>query len=141
MKLISIKSNLQPVTKTIYKREYNWKGDLIKTKETKYYLMEYIRKVYFLGIPVGTLKFFVEFPNNGLCLHQDIEKDVNAILKSRETGRKPTSCPDFVKINLYPQEIVEREEFPYNKCSRFESEEAMQLVIDLMNEYPDMFIM
>lgn len=141
MEVISIKSKLQPVTKTTYKSEYNWKGDIIKTNETKYYLMEYIRKMYFLGIPVCTLKFFVEFPNNGFILHQDIEHNVNAILKSRETGLKPHLCPDFVKINLHPQEIVEREEFPYNKCSRFESEEAVQLVIDLMNEYPDIFIM
>lgn len=141
MKVISIKSKLQPITKTAYKRDYNWKGDLIKTNETKYHLMEYIRKVYFLGIPVCTLKFFVEFPNNRFCLHQDIEHNVNAILESRETGRKPTTCPEFIKINLYPQEIVERYEFPYNKASHFESEEAVQLVIDLMNEYPDIFIM
>jgi len=141
MKIINIKSKLQPVTKTIYKREYNWKGDLIKTNETKYHLMEYIRKVYFLGIPIGTLKFFVKFPNNGLCLHHDIEYNVNAILKGRETGLKPTLCPDFIKTILYPQEIVEREKFPYSKISRFESEEAVQVVIDLMNEYPNIFIL
>ena len=141
MKVISIKSKLQPVTKTTYKREYNWQGHLIKTNETKYHLMEYIRKVYFLGIPMGTLKFYVKFPNNGLCLHQDIEHNVNTILKSRETGLKQTTCPDFIKTVIYPQEIVMQEEFPYSKISRFESEEAVQLVIDLMNEHPDIFIL
>ena len=141
MKAISIKSKLQPVTKTTYKRDYNWKGDIIKTKKTKYHLMEYIRKVYFLGIPVCTLKFFVEFPNNGFILHQDIEHNVNAILKSKETGLRPATCPEFIKINIYPQEIVEREEYPRNKASQFESEEAVQLVIDLMNEHPDIFIL
>ena len=141
MKLINIKSKLQPITKTTYKRDYNWKGHLIKTNETKYHLMEYIRKVYFLGIPVGTLKFFVKFPNNGLCLHRDIEHNVNTILESRETGLRPTTCPDFIKTELYPQEIVERVKFPRNKASQFESEEAVQLVIDLMNEHPDIFIL
>jgi len=141
MKLINIKSRLQPVTKTVYKRDYNWQGHLIKTNETKYHLMEYIRKVYFLGIPMGTLKFYVKFPNNGLCLHQDIEHNVNAILKSRETGLRPTTCPEFIKTVIYPQEIVMQEEFPRNKASQFESEEAVQLVIDLMNEYPDIFIL
>lgn len=141
MKFINIKTKLSPVEKTTHKYTYDWRGDITKTNDTKYHLMEYIRKVYFLGIPMGTLKFYVKFPNNGLCLHQDIEHNVNAILKSRETGLRPTTCPDFIKTDLYPQEIVEREEFPYNKCSRFESEEAAQLVIDLMNEYPDMFIM
>jgi len=141
MKLINIKSKLQPVTKTVYKRDYNWQGHLIKTNETKYHLMEYIRKVYFLGIPMGTLKFYVKFPNNGLCLHQDIEHNVNTILKSRETGLRPTTCPDFIKTELYPQEIVEREKFPRNKASQFESEEAVQLAIDLMNEHPDIFIL
>ena len=141
MKFINIKTKLSPVVKTKYTYTYDWRGDLTKTNETKYHLMEYIRKVYFLGIPMGTLKFYVKFPNNGLCLHQDIEHNVNAILKGRETGLKPTLCPDFVKINLYPQEIVEREEFPRNKTSQFESEEAVQLVIDLMNEHPDIFIM
>ena len=141
MKLINIKSKLQPVTKTVYKRDYNWQGHLIKTNETKYHLMEYIRKVYFLGIPMGTLKFYVKFPNNGLCLHQDIEHNVNTILKSRETGLRPTTCPDFIKTELYPQEIVEREKFPRNKASQFESEEAVQLAIDLMNEHPDLLIL
>lgn len=133
MKIINTKIKLSPVVKTTYKYTYDWRGDRTETVTTEYILLEAVRKVCFLGIPIVSLKYFINFPNNGLDVGSDIHIDVKNLLNNKKTKMTFLNLSS-IKIEYHPQEIT-----PIECMSHFSSVESAEQTIDYMEKYPHLF--
>ena len=130
MKIINTKIKLSPVVETTYEYTYDWRGDRTETETTEHILLEAVRKVCFLGIPIVSLKYFINFPNNGFDVGSDIHRDVQRLLDGNKTNFNLSS----IKIEYHPQEIT-----PIECMSHFSSIESAEQTIDYMEKYPHLF--
>lgn len=130
MKIINTKIELSPVVETTYEYTYDWRGDRTETVTTEHILLEAVIKKYFLGIPIVSLKYFVNFPNNGLDVGSDIHRDVKNLLDNKKTNYNLSS----IKIEYHPQEIT-----PIECMTHFSSVESAEQTIDYMEKYPHLF--
>lgn len=130
MKIINTKIKLSPVVETTYEYTYDWRGDRTETETTEHILLEAVIKRYFLGITVVSLKYFINFPNNGLDVGSDIHRDVKNLLDNKKTNSNLSS----IKIEYHPQEIT-----PFECMSHFSSIESAEQTIDYMEKYPHLF--
>lgn len=130
MKIIDTKIELSPVVETTYEYTYDWRGDRTETVTTEHILLEAVIKKYFLGIPIVSLKYFINFPNNGLDVGSDIHRDVKNLLDNKKTNYNLSS----IKIEYHPQEIT-----PIECMTHFSSVESAEQTIDYMEKYPHLF--
>lgn len=130
MKIINTKIKLSPAVETKYEYTYDWRGDKTETTMIEYILLEAIRKIYFLGIPIIKLKYFINFPNNGLDVGSDIHRDVQRLLDGNRTNSNLSS----IKVEYHAQEIT-----PFEYISHFKSIESAEQTISYMINYPHLF--
>ena len=130
MKIINTEIELSLVVETTYEYTYDWRGDRTETETTEHILLEAVIKRYFLGIPIVSLKYFINFPNNGLDVGSDIHRDVKNLLDNKKTNSNLSS----IKIEYHPQEIT-----PIECMSHFSSIESAEQTIDYMEKYPHLF--
>ena len=130
MKIINTKIKLSPVVETTYKYTYDWRGDRTETDTTEHILLEAVIKKYFLGIPIVSLKYFINFPNNELYVGSDINRDIKILLDNKKTKFNLSS----IKIEYHLQEIT-----PYEYITHFSSVESAGQTINYMEKYPHLF--